>query len=181
LKYHQTGQIEVGCRAPIGLKRMRRPWIAAGILAIIAAFFFFYPLYSVLRITMVKTERVLLCAKMDEGEEFILSFIHSVNKRPVYDMIRVKGTHFLIVKSRFDSFGAGMPEGSHIVEDGWLEWPVGRFAEELSLFVGWSSNHSLRLKGREIPLARLAQAGTLLSLRIKKTSRYELWKGGCIR
>jgi hypothetical protein len=150
-----------------------------GALAIIAVFFFFYPFYPVLRIKTAKTERILLCAKMTEGEEFILSFTHSANKGPVYDTIQVKGDHFLIVKSRFDSFGAGMPEGSQIGEDGWLEWKVNRLVPEVSFFVGWVANHALHLKGRKIFLARLAEAGTLLSLRIEKASRYELWKGGC--
>jgi hypothetical protein len=117
---------------------------------------------------------------MAEGEDFLLSFIHSVNKRPVYDTIRIKGNHFLIVKSRFDSFGAGMPEGSHIGEDGWLKWNVNRLVPELTLFVGWVANHTLHLKGQVIPLARLAEAGTLLSLRIENASRYELWKGRCV-
>jgi hypothetical protein len=155
--------------------------MAAGVLAIIAVFFFFYPFYPVLRITTVKTKRVLLCVKMNEGEEFILSFIHSVNKRPVYDTIRVQGNSFLLVKSRFDSFGAGMPEGSHIGKDGWLEWTVNRLVPELTLFVGWVANHSLHLKGQDIPLARLVEAGTLLSLRIQKASCYELWKGRCLQ
>jgi len=150
-----------------------------GALMIIAVFFFFYPFDQVLRIKTVKTGRVLLCVRMVEGEEFILSFIHSVNKRPVYDTIRVKGNDLLIVKSRFDSFGAGMPEGSHIGEDGWLEWHVNRLVPEVSFFVGWEANHSLCLKGQDIPLARLAEAGTLLCLRIERASRYELWKGRC--
>jgi hypothetical protein len=118
---------------------------------------------------------------MAEGEEFTLSFIHSVNKRPVYDMIRVKGNQLVIVKSRFDSFGAGMPEGSHIGEDGGLEWTVNRLVPEVSFFVGWVANHSLHIKGQDIPLARLVEAGTLLSLRIEKASRYQLWKGRCIQ
>ncbi len=160
---------------------MRRLWIGIGALAIIAVFFFFYPFYQVLRITTVKTERVLLCARMVEGEEFILSFTHSVNKRPVYDTIRVKGNDLLIVKSRFDSFGAGMPEGSHIGEDGWLEWRVNRLVPEVTFFMGWEANQSLSLKGQDIPLTRLAEGGTLLSLQIEKASRYELWKGGCIQ
>jgi hypothetical protein len=156
-------------------------------LGIIVVFFLFYPLYPVLRITTVKTEKVLVCAKMDEGEEFVLSFIHSVNKRPVYDTIRVEGNHLLIVKSRFDSFGAGMPETStdtmklQLGKDGWLEWVVNRPAPEVTFFVGWVANHSLRIKGRDIPFIDLVEPGTLLSLRVRKASRYEMWKGGCIR
>ncbi len=166
---------------------MRRLWMGVGTLSIIVVFFLFYPVYPVLRITTVKTGKVLFYAKMAEGEEFILSFTHSVNKRPVYDTIRVKGDHLLIVKSRFDSLGAGMPEAStdgmklQFDSDGWLEWIVDRPVPEVTFFVGWVANHSLRLKGRDIAIADLAEPGTLLSIRLQKTSCYELWRGRCIR
>jgi hypothetical protein len=122
---------------------------------------------------------------MAEGEEFILSFIHSVNKRPVYDTIRVEGDHLLIVKSRFDSLSAGMPDAStegmklKFGKDGWLEWTVNRPVPEITFFLGWVANHSIHLKGRDIALTDLAEPGTLLSLRIQKSSFYELWKGKC--
>ena len=158
---------------------MSRLGIVVGVLVIVAAFFLFYPLYPVLRVANVKKAELLFCARMAEGEEFVLSFIHSVNKRPVFDTLRMEGNQLLIVKSRFDSFGAGMPEGSQMGQDGWLEWVVNRPVPEVTLFVGWVANHSLRLKGREIPLADLAEPGTLLSLRAGKASRYGLWKGRC--
>jgi hypothetical protein len=147
----------------------------------------FYPLSPILQITDVKKGDVLFCIRVDEGEEFILSFVHSVNRRPVYDTLRVEGNHFLIVKSRFDSFGAGMPEASsdgmelRVGEDGWLEWIVNRPVPEVTFFVGWVANHSLRLKDLDVPLTTLAEPGTLLSLRIQKASRYDLWKGRCLQ
>jgi len=164
---------------------MKRLWMGVGALGMLAVFFYFYPFHSVLQITNVKTGRVLFCAKMAEGEEFILSFVHSVNQRPVYDTIRVEGTHFLIVKSRFDSFGAGMPdvstEGMKLAfgKDGWLEWMVNRPVPEVTFFVGWVAKHSLRLKEKDMALADLAEPGTLLALRIERASHYELGKGRC--
>jgi hypothetical protein len=161
--------------------------MSVGTLIIIAVFFLFFPFYPVLRITTVKTGRVLLCAKMAEGEEFILSYIHSVNIRPVYDTIRVEGDHFLIVKSRFDSFSAGMPEVStngmklQFGKDGWMECMINRSVPEVTFFLGWVANHSIHIKGRDIVLADLTEPGTLLSLRIHKSSFYELWKGRCLR
>jgi len=74
-------------------------------------FYLFYPLYIVLAITATKQGRWFVRGN-GRGEEFVLSFIHSVNKRPVYDTLRIEGDHLLIVKSRYDSFGAGMPETS---------------------------------------------------------------------
>jgi len=158
---------------------MSRSGMVAGVFVVVAAFLLFYPLYPVLRVSSVKKAEFLFCARMAEGEEFVLSFTHSVNKRPVFDTLRVEGNQLLIVMSRFDSFGAGMPEGSQVGENGWLEWNVNRPVPEVTFFVGWVANHSLRLKGREIPLAGLAEPGTLLSLRVQKVSRYGLWKGRC--
>ncbi len=91
------------------------------------------------------------------------------------------------MKSRSDSLGAGMPEAStdttklQFGKDGWLEWVVNRPVPEVSFFVGWVANHSLRIKGRDIALADLVEPGTLVSLRIQKASRYELWKGRCVQ
>ena len=118
---------------------------------------------------------------MTEGEEFTLSFIHSVNKRPVFDTLRVQSNHLLIVKSRFDSFGAGMPEGSQVGQDGWLEWIVNRPVPEVTFFVGWVANHSLHLRSQEFPLTDWVDPGTLVSLRIQRASCYEVWKDGCMR
>ena len=166
---------------------MKRLWMGFGALGLLAVFFCFYPFFSVLKIIVVKTGRDLLCTRVSDREEFTLSFIHSVNKRPVYDTIRVDGNHFLIVKSRFDSFGAGMPEASidgmqlRFDKDGWLEWIVNRPVPEITLFVGWVANHSLHVRGQEFPLTDWVDPGTLISLRIQRASHFELWKDGCMR
>jgi len=167
------------------VKKVGISLVPLGVLVVL--FFLFFPLYTVLRITTTKEGRAVLCAEMAEEEEFTLSFIHSVNKRPVRDTLRVEGNHLLIVKSRYDSFGAGMPETStengtlQFDRDGWLVWMVNRPVPEVNLFVGRVANHSLSLKGREIALADLAEPGTSLSIRTRKASLFEIWKGRYLR
>jgi len=165
-------------------------WLGMGVplaVIVIALFSLFYPRYLVLRITAVKSGQVILCAQMTEGEEFVLSFIHSVNKRPVYETLRMGDNHLLIVKSRYDSFGAGMPEAStedgklNLGRDGWLEWTMDRAVPEIHLFVGRVARHSLKLKNRDFDLADLTEPGTSLSLRPQKISRFGLWEGRCLR
>ncbi len=91
------------------------------------------------------------------GEEFILSFTHSVNKRPVYDTLRVEKDYLVIVKSRFDAFGAGMPDSSTkegtltLAQDGWLEWSTNRPVPEITVRVGWTAEHKLHLKDKVDP------------------------------
>ena len=166
---------------------MRR-WIGAGVICgVLAITLALAPLRSVLEVADANIGRVVLCVEMAEGEEFILAFVHSVNKRPVYDTLWVARDHLVIVKSRFDSFGAGMPESSNDegtlrrAADGWLEWTVNRPVPEVIVRVGRVANHILQIKGRDIPLASLSEPGTPLSLRIQKGSILAILKGGCIR
>jgi hypothetical protein len=166
-----------------------RHWIGIGgiLAAALTAVYFFYPQRLVLEIARADTGQVTLCADMAAEEEFVLSFVHSVNKRPVYDTLRVARDHLVIVKSRFDAFGAGMPETSteqgtfRVAEDGWLEWTINRPLPEVIVRVGWVANHTLRLKGRETRLADLAEPGTPLAMRVRNRSIYAVWKGRCVR
>jgi hypothetical protein len=158
-------------------------WVCTAALAVV----FFYPQHLVLEIVNVNSGQMALCADMADGEEFVLSFIHSVNKRPVYDTLRASRDHLVIVKSRFDAFGAGMPESStaegtlRVAEDGWLEWTTNRPVPEVVVRVGRVAEHTLRLKGRFVPLKDLAEPGTPLSMQTHQRSTYAVWKGRCIR
>jgi hypothetical protein len=165
-----------------------RYWIGIGsIVAAALAAVLLYPQRLVLEIVQAETGKVVLCADMAVGEEFVLSFIHSVNKRPVYDTLRAARDHLVIVKSRFDSFGAGMPETSteqgtfRVAKDGWLEWTINRPLPEVIVRIGRVANHTLRLKGQETRLADLAEPGTPLAMRVQNRSIYALWKGRCVR
>jgi hypothetical protein len=105
-----------------------------------------WPLVPVLEIVDTRSGITAFCSRAQIGEEVVLSFVHSVNRRPVYDTLRLETDHLVIVRSRFDSFGAGMPEMSTqdgtltVGEDGWLEWTVNRpFLKSRSGWAEWRS------------------------------------------
>jgi hypothetical protein len=166
-----------------------RYWIGiGGILATaLAVVSVLVPRHPVLEIASLATGRLVLCATMAEDEEFSISFVHSVNKRPVHDTLRVAGDGLVIVKSRFDAFGAGMPEATtdqgnlRMLPDGWLEWTVNRAVPEVALRVGRVANHTLRLKGRDVPLAELAPPGAALAFRARRAPWWSVWKWRCLR
>lgn len=145
----------------------------------------FYPWIEAVEISEVRTGRILWCSPMKKGEEFVLSFTHSVNKRPVFDTLRVEGDHLVIVKSMFDAFGAGMPDASteegqfSVLPGGWLEWIVNRPVPEIILRVGEVANHTLTIKAREFSLAELAKPGTALAFRVRMVSFFAVMKGRC--
>lgn len=160
--------------------------VLLGLLAATGAFVL-VPRHVTLEVVPTDTARQVLCAKMRDGEEFVLFFTHSVNRRPVYDTIRVARDHVIVVKSRYDAFGAGMPEHStaegtfRVAKDGWIEWTINRPMPEVVVRVGRVANHTLRLKGREIPLASLSPPGTAVALRPRTRSEFSLWKERCLR
>lgn len=167
----------------MGLSRRRViGFLVAG--AGIAAFLR-WPLFPVLEITDLNRKSVVFCARMAEREEFVIAFTHSVNRRPVYDTLRVEGGRLVIVRSRFDAFGAGMPDAStsegtlRVLEDGWLEYTVNRPVPEVTVRVGRVADHRLKLKHRDIPLSGLAPPGSPLSFRVGNARAFDVVKGRC--
>lgn len=166
---------------------MNRRWIPGLVVAGAGlAGLLFWPLVSALEILDGRTGRAVFCARLQPGEEFLISFVHSVNRRPVYDTLRAEGDHLVIVKSRFDAFGAGMPEASTsegtlaVAPDGWLEWTVNRSVPEVTVRVGRVADHILHLKSREIRLSNLAEPGSALTFRVRKVRWLDLMKGRCV-
>jgi hypothetical protein len=166
---------------------MNRRWIAGLFAAVTGAGgFLIWPFFTALEIVDGRDERVAFCSRVRPGEEFVISFVHSVNRRPVYDTLRVEADHLIIVKSRFDTFGAGMPEAStgegtlSVADGGWLEWTVNQPVPEITVRVGRAADHTLDLKGREIRLSALAEPGSALTFRVRKARWLDLMKGRCI-
>ena len=147
--------------------------------------FFLIPLRSVLVIQTVNPEAAVFCATMSKGEEWMISFTHSVNRRPVYDVLQVEGQGIRILRSRYDTFGAGMPDVStpenplRVGTDGWLEYRVNRWVPDLTIRVGRVAGHVLHIKGRIIPFASLAEPGEALRFSAERQSLYQCWKGRC--
>jgi hypothetical protein len=148
--------------------------------------FLLVPTQNVLVVGTVNPDKTVLCAQMIDGEEWMISYVHSVNRRPVYDDLRIEGKGIRIVRSRFDTFGAGMPETStpenplRVGADGWLEYTVNRQVLDITIFVGRVAGHVLHIKGREIPFASLAEPGTALRFSVGRRSLYQAFKGECV-
>ena len=154
--------------------------IALGVIAIFAM-----PSQPAL-VATTTPEKTVFCARMHDGEEWMISYTHSVNRRPVYDFMRIEGTGFRILRSRYDAFGAGMPETStpenplRMGPDGWLEYTVNRPVPDLTVFVGRVAGHELHIRGRTIPFSNLAAPGRSLRFFVDKRPWYRILTGRCI-
>ena len=174
-------------RAPArgGGKRRVLPGAIAALIVLGSMAFLLIPSQSVLVVHGDGPEEALFCTAMAEDEEWMISFTHSVNRRPVYDFLRLEGKGLRILRSRFDAFGAGMPDVStpenplRVGPDGWLEYTVNRWVPDLTIRVGRVAGHALHIRGRTIPFTSLAQPGTALRFSTERLSRVQLWKGRC--
>ena len=165
---------------------MRRSLIRGVAATVAAAVLLLWPMGPLLELADGRSGNVVFCSRAKIGQEFVLSFVHSVNRRPVYDTLRVEAGHLVIVKSRYDSFGAGMPEASTSEgtlttgKDGWLEWTVNRPVPEITVRVGWVADHTLNLDGRWIRLTDLAEPGSPLTIRTRNARLLDIMKGRCL-
>lgn len=160
--------------------------VIPALLAVVVSAAFFIPWRTVLVVRCDKTGETRFCASVTQGEEFVVSYVHSVNRRPVYDTLRIEPEGMRIVKSRFDSFGAGIPEVAtaehplRVGSDGWLEYTVDRPVSDVTIFVGRVAEHALHIKDRVIALAAIAEPGTALNFSVEKQSLYKILREGCI-
>lgn len=146
--------------------RRKRLWAGA---AIIAALVLIFALLSTPCLVLREGEsgRVIAAYPLANGEEFSITFIHSVNQSPVTDVYQLRGDRIYVVRTVYYAFGAGVqtelgegesleygPDGSMIVSG--IDRPI----EGLSYIVGTVSDHVLAIGGKQISLRELCGQNT---------------------
>lgn len=99
---------------------------------------------------------------VSQGDEFSVTFIHSVNQYPLTDVYQIQNHKIYVIRTIYNNFGAGVQTE---IEDGQTltygengEMIVSGFHQEmphLSYIVGTVSDHTLRIGGKEISLRDL--------------------------
>ena len=129
-------------------------------LAIAAAVFLLRP-EGRLVIRDAETGETYISYPLERGEEFSITFIHSVNKTPVTDVYDVDERGIIMLrKTIYYGFGAGVPSDLDpkmelTYEEGTGAMVVSKIDMELPsfyLFVGTVSDHTLSIGGEEISL-----------------------------
>ena len=132
-------------------------------LAIAAALFCLSQNRGQLVLSSEKTGEEYARYDLKPGEEFSVSFIHSVNKTPVTDCYDAdEEGNIFVRKTIYYDFGAGVPfdlnEGESLSydEDGaMIISGIDRLIPDYIIFVGTVSDHTLSIGGEEISLRGL--------------------------
>lgn len=108
------------------------------------------------------TAEVIRFFPVQDGGEFSVTFIHSVNQSPVTDVYQIRKGGIYVVRTIYYAFGAGvqteLEEGQRLEygEDGaMIITGIDRRLERLSYIVGTVSDHILQINGEEISLRQL--------------------------
>lgn len=141
------------------------------------------PMFSRFTISNGKTRDIVYIDSISNAEEFVVSFKHSVNRTPVNEFIKIQGNKFIVYKTTFYSYGAGMPEYDAqskqkvTINNGLVQIEnIDRELESFTYMVGTYADHTLSYKDVSIKLSELMQPQEQAFFNITKVTPFELIK-----
>ncbi|HHU50429.1 MAG TPA: DUF1850 domain-containing protein [Firmicutes bacterium] len=108
------------------------------------------------------TGEVIKAFPVKDGEEFSVTFVHSVNQTPVTDVYQIRSDGIYVVRTIYYAFGAGVQ--TELEEGQTLEYGLDgsmvvsgfhRRMDRLSYIVGTVSDHILQIDGETLSLREL--------------------------
>ena len=116
-----------------------------------------------------------------EKREFIISYTHSVNRGRVRDYYIIKSKYIILSKTRFMSYGAGIPEPEkrqkfRETEDYIEISDINRKIDNLYLFVGTIANHKIEIDEKKIELKEIFKPQENIKIEYKILSIFEYIK-----
>ncbi|MCL2828427.1 MAG: DUF1850 domain-containing protein [Oscillospiraceae bacterium] len=165
---------------------MRKKLFVAGVVTaalatifLISLFFFRAP-YLVL--TNDQTGVLLFRHRIDEGDTFSVSYIHSVNQSPVTEIYRIKQGQIVLTALEFETFGAGMPTEVdpgqtliHLPAGGFRIEGFNRVIGDLRYLIGHMADLTLHVDGQDVPLNTLDASGQSVHFAFRQLN---IWQRG---
>ena len=116
-----------------------------------------------------------------EKKEFVISYTHSVNRGRVRDYYIIKNKYIILSKTRFMSYGAGIPEPEKrqkfIETEDYIEISdINRKIDNLYLFVGTIANHKIEIDEKKIELKEIFKPQENIKIEYKILSIFEYIK-----
>lgn len=114
-------------------------------------------------------------------KEFVISYTHSVNRGRVIDYYIIKSKYIILSKTRFMSYGAGIPEPEkrqkfRETEDYIEISDINRKIDNLYLFVGTIANHKIEIDEKKIELKEIFKPQENIKIEYKILSIFEYIK-----
>ena len=141
---------------------------------------FFTPVFNMFTIMDTESNKIVYINKTSNIDEFYITFIHSVNRMPVNEYYRIVNNQFVVYKTTFYSYGAGMPDFEDlgqrpVLKDGMVNIDnLNINMKSFSIFIGTIANHSLNFNNKKYYLSQFVKPGKSAFFKIRKVSLYRL-------
>ncbi len=149
-----------------------KKFIFIGLILILLSIFINVP---VLTLEHFQDESIIMTFKVDENDEFIVKWIHSVELTPWEEIFRIGSENEIILdRTRFQQFGAGVPDfaGKTVeIKDGYITY--GEINQKIPLLPYGISNfakHTFVFKGIEYQLYKLVPDGDRINIYTEEVS-----------
>ncbi|MEA4848445.1 MAG: DUF1850 domain-containing protein [Clostridiaceae bacterium] len=170
-----------GWKYPVRLLSSMKKYLYAVCLLILIIILLNVPIVKRFTISNGKTGEIVYIDRIDNIEEFVVSFKHSVNRTPVNEFIRIQGDSFIVYKTTFYSYGAGMPEYDTsgrqkvTISDGIVQIEnIDRKLDSFTYLVGTYADHILSYGNKSMKLSDLVEPQKPAYFKIQKVSCSEL-------
>ena len=141
------------------------------------------PMFNRFTISNGKTGEIVYIDDIENVKEFVVSFKHSVKRTPVNEFIKVQGNKFVVYKTTFYSYGAGMPEYDRsnkqkvTINNGLIQIEnIDRELENFTYLVGTYADHTLSYKDKSMKLSAYIEQQNPAFFSINRITPLELIK-----
>lgn len=161
---------------PVRFLHMNRKSFKHLVVILIMGIIFIIPVFEMFTITDAESGRIVYAIKTSEISEFHTEFIHSVNKKSVFEYYRIQKKQFVVYKTKFYSFGAGMPNIEDYgvrpyIKEGMVHIDsLNIVMDSFSIFVGTIANHSISFNNKTFKLSQFVKPGKSALFSIEKVS-----------
>lgn len=150
---------------------------------VIAVILLNVPMYSKFTISNGKTGEIVYIDDIANAKEFVVSFKHSVNRTPVNEFIKVEGNYFIVYKTTFYSYGAGMPEYDNsnkqtvTINNGLVQIEnIDLKLESFTYMVGTYADHTLSYLDKSMKLSDLIEPQNPAFFSLNRITTFEIIK-----
>ena len=142
-------------------------------LLLISSLFILFYLFTRPFIFFVAEDSILMAIPANADKNFTIRFIHSVQKTPVEENLRVNDglDGFILESTKYQSFGVGLPfllnEGDFRREGYYFIFEnINRQLKNLSLRVGVGNELTIIYQQKEYPIYQKVKLGSKIELKI---------------
>lgn len=112
-------------------------------------------------------------------DSFILSWIHSVENEPWYEVYERQKDKLILTETYFKTFGAGVPSNLEIIDekDGFVYMKVDRQIDELNVIVSENVQTTITIGEKDIELYKIVEPYSEVNFFVKKLYLWNLFEG----